>query len=426
MVYALRTPLCTQNARFIHAINMEQAMKNFLVLAVTAFALAVFALPAQAQQVAVPNVVGVPYADAVKTLQAAGFKTSMTMEKTAASAQNGKVSKQKPEAGQKADKNSAVILTVYSYVETVKVAVAPPVASVPVPMVNKMPLEKARETAKKAGYELTVTLKETTDIALQGCVVEQQTTVPAGSKSFAVVVGLLNSVPRAVPNFVGKHVDALGDPNGVKTTFGAPVTVTNKDDSNKVLAQSIAPGTKVKEGTIVTLTLGAWAPPPPENHVPDVLNLSRDEAFKKMEAAGCSSAITTKDTAWPEQDGKIISMDVAPKSVCKKNVPIGMKVGKFTPSALDVRAVPIPDNKTYLLMIKGGTPPYDVRASYEIPKTVYAAGTKYCEIVPLKDSPPGWVSYRIIPRADMTARFSITDAKGVKHQYDVAMKKDAK
>ena len=307
-----------------------------------------------------------------------------------------------------------------------KVVVALPSASVPVPMVNKMPLEKARETAKKSGYELTVTLKETTEIALQGCVVEQQTTVPAGSKSFAVVVGLLSSLPRAVPNFIGKHVDALGDPNGVKITFGPPVKVANKADDNKVLSQSIQPGVKVKEGTVVTLMLGFWPPPPLENYVPDVANLPGAEAYKKMDAAGCAFTTAWKETAWPEQDGKIIAMDAAPKSVCKKNVPVGLKVGKFTPVALDVRAVPIPDNNNYLLMIKGGTPPYDVRASFDVPKNVYVAGTKYCEIVPLKDNPPGWVSYRVSPRADMTARFSITDSKGVKHQYDVTMKKDAK
>ena len=401
-------------------------MKNIFALTIAVLALAFFVHPAQAQQVSVPNVVGAAYNDAVKAMQAAGLKTSMTMEKTAVSAQNGKVLKQKPEAGQKADKNSVVILTVYSYVETVKVAVALPSASVPVPMVIKMPLEKARETAKKAGYELTVTITETTDIALQGCVVEQQTTVPAGSKSFAVVVGLLSSLPRAVPNFIGRHVDALGDPNGLKITFGAPVKVANKADDNKVLSQSIQPGVKVKEGTVVTLMLGFWQPPSPENYVPDVSNLPTAEASKKMEAAGCTFTTAWKDTAWPEQDGKIIAMDAAPKTVCKKNVPVGLKVGKFTPAALDVRAVPIPDNNNYLLMIKGGTPPYDVRASFDVPKNVYVAGTKYCEIVPLKDNPPGWISYRVSPRADMTARFSITDSKGVKHQYDVTMKKNLK
>jgi beta-lactam-binding protein with PASTA domain len=424
-VFALWTPLVRRQG-ILNAVDKEQTMKTLFALMIAALALAVFVLPVQAQQVSVPNVAGIAYKDAVKALQAAGFKTSMTMEKTATPAQNGKVSKQKPEAGQKADKNSVVVLTVYSYVETVKVAVAAPVASVPVPTVNKMPLDKAKQIAKNAGFELTVTLRETTDIALQGCVMEQQTSVPKGSKSFAVVVGLLSSLPRAVPNFIGKHVDALGDPNGVKITLGPGVNVTNKADSNKVLAQSIQPGVKVKEGTVVTLTLGAWVPPPPESYVPDVTNLSSAEASKKMEAAGCTFAMTKKDTAWPEQDGKIIGMDAAPKTVCKKNVPVGLKVGKFTPSALDVRAVPIPDNKNYLLMIKGGTPPYDVRASFDVPKNVYVAGTKYCEIVPLKDNPPGWVSYRVSPRADMTARFTITDAKGAKHQYDVTMKKDAK
>ena len=95
---------------FPNALNKEQVMKNFFALTIAVLALAFFVHPAQAQQMSVPNVVGIAYNDAVKAMQAAGFKTSMTMEKTAASAQNGKVLKQKPEAGQKADRNTVVIL----------------------------------------------------------------------------------------------------------------------------------------------------------------------------------------------------------------------------------------------------------------------------------------------------------------------------
>jgi hypothetical protein len=51
-------PFCTQNGGVFHALGKEQTMKNIFVLTVAALALAVFAVPAQAQQVTVPNVVG--------------------------------------------------------------------------------------------------------------------------------------------------------------------------------------------------------------------------------------------------------------------------------------------------------------------------------------------------------------------------------
>jgi beta-lactam-binding protein with PASTA domain len=432
-VFALWTPLVRRQG-LLNAVDKEQTMKTLFAFMIAALALVVFVLPVQAEQVVVPNVVGASYADAVKTLQAAGFNTSMTIEKAATAPQNGKVSKQSIAPYQRVDRGTVVKLTVYSYVETVKVSVAPPVTppaapkQPPVPIVSNMSLDKAKELAKKSGYDVTVSgFKQTENASLHNYVMEQQVSVPAGAKSFSVVVG--QYIPpkiAGVGNYVGKHVDALGPAGGLKVVFGTPKTVTDKADDNKVLAQSIAPGTKVKEGTVVTLTLGVWVPPPPEKYVPDVSNLPAAAAAKKMEAAGCTFTTAWKDTAWPEQDGNIIAMDAAPKSVCKKNVPVGLKVGKFTPAALDVRAVPIPDNNNYLLMIKGGTPPYDVRASFDVPKNVYVAGTKYCEIVPLKDNPPGWISYRVSPRADMTARFSITDSKGVKHQYDVTMKKNLK
>ena len=101
-------------------------MKNIFVLTVAALALAVFAVPAQAQQVTVPNVVGMTTDQAVKTLEAVGLRGPIGFEVTANQAQHGKVTKQNPAAGQKAVKGSGVVLTAYMYqAPAVKVTVAP-------------------------------------------------------------------------------------------------------------------------------------------------------------------------------------------------------------------------------------------------------------------------------------------------------------
>jgi beta-lactam-binding protein with PASTA domain len=546
-------------------------MKNIFVLAVAALALAVFAVPAQAQQVTVPNVVGMPSDQAVKTLRAAGLKTSVTLEKTTTPTQGGKVSKQNPAAGQKAGKNSVVVLTAYLYVETVKVAVAPPVSknpatpppatSVPIPMVNNMPLDKAREIAKKSRYDLTVSsYKDTTNKAIDNYVVEQQFSVPKGSKAFSVavarykapvpnvinmtipqakatlaqvgyealatealadaasngkivgqnwyvnpgtnkvgvIVGVfgsgktVNGIPNVVgiqeaqavetlkragftakatyadvsspefqgkvfsfaaetagsktviisvgkttlaPNFIGQTVSQISAWNTKSVNSGDPgrirIAIQYREVStpghvDKILEQKPAPGAPIAKGSQILLTAGK-APPPPSKPmlVPDVFNLSRDEAWKKFDASGCSVETGIKETAWPEQDGKVIWMEVAPKSVCKKDVKVGIKVGKYTPGAIDVRVTPMPDEKRYFMTIKGGTPPFNIDLTYE---AVPVAGKKLIEIVPLKGAPGAKVltsDYRIIPHITTKAKMVITDAKGARHEYELSLKKDA-
>ena len=159
--------------------------------------------------------------------------------------------------------------------------------------------------------------------------------------------------------------------------------------------------------------------------VPDVFNLSREEAWKKFDASGCSVETGIKETAWPEQDGKVIWMDVAPKTLCKENVKVGIKVGKYTPGAIDVRVTPMPGDKRYFMTIKGGTPPFNIDITYE---AVPVPGQKLIEFVPLASVPNAKVftkDYWIIPHITAKVKMVITDAKGVKHEYELSLKKDA-
>jgi hypothetical protein len=77
----------------------------------------------------------------------------------------------------------------------------------------------------------------------------------------------------------------------------------------------------------------------------------------------------------------------------------------------------MPEAKTYLLMVRGGALPYDVVASYDVPKSM--AGQKIVKITPLTDSPgsPGWKLYRITNQIPIEAVMVVTDAKGRKHNY---------
>jgi beta-lactam-binding protein with PASTA domain len=292
--------------------------------------------------------------------------------------------------------------------------------------------KQAVEVLQKAGFTVVVSYEKPASSSYIGRVTAFTSNIPAGTKRVGITVGTTPPAPPPVmvviPNFVGKNYKSLGPLNGLTVDVDKYERVQNEADGFKVLAQNPPAGAKVLSNTKIMFTLGNYVPPPPQKPVPKLLDLTQADALKALKDAGFEqNSIIVKETAWQEWNGKVLGQDPAPNTMAElKYTIVRITVGKFTVTAFDTRVIPIPDDKNYLLMIKGGTPPYDVRASFDVPKNVYVAGTKYCEIVPLKDNPPGWISYRVSPRADMTARFTITDSKGVKHLYDVTMKKEAK
>lgn len=372
----------------------------------------------------IPNVMNMTTAQAQETLKKAGYEAVITEIPVTDSSKDGKVVSYSP-MQIKGVVRVPVTVGVFGIGRTVN----------GIPNTIGMEEKAALDTLKKAGYEIVVTYEKPSSSSYIGRVTNFTSNIPRGTKRIGVTVGTTPPAPPApppvlvvVPNFVGKDRWSLGPQNGLTVEVKGLRGTGIKAEENKVLAQDPPPGAKVLSNTKVMITLGNYTPSlDMQGTVPKVLEMSHSDAVRALNTAGFGSlGSTTKETAWQEQDGKVLEQDPSPGTTVDKKTVMRIKVGKYTASALDVRAVPIPDSKTYLLMIKGGAQPYDVRASYEIPKSAYVAGTKYCEIVPLKESPPGWVSYRVYPRADMTARFTITDAKGVKHQYDVMMKKDAK
>src|SRR5512137_2128206 len=90
---------------------------------------------------------------------------------------------------------------------------APPLKEklVKTPDVTRMPLEKARETAKKAGFDLTVQYRETDKKDADNVVLEQQPVAMQGSKSFPVHVGKYKAppIPRVSHMPLGQAKEAL-------------------------------------------------------------------------------------------------------------------------------------------------------------------------------------------------------------------------
>jgi len=338
-------------------------MKKRLILAVAVLAVC-FSLPAQAQQVAVPNVVGMTTDQAVKALEAIGLRGPINFEMTPNQAQGGKVSKQSIAAGQRIVKGSPVVLTAYMYqAPAVKVTVAPAVKDAfgPVmPNVVGMSFPQAYDAFKKAGLDFE----------------------------------------KYRSRYTWK--DDSTDP---------------KCANDCVVSQTPAPGTPVKPDTPTILVFTHYWP---MAVVPDLKNLTVDQAMQKVKAAGLGFSSKPTDTARPELNGKVYGQSPAPGTKLRTggvNNSVTIQSYIYKESALEVKASFMAEAKTYLLMVRGGALPYDVVASYDVPKNM--AGQKIVKITPLTDSPgsPGWKLYRITNLIPIEAVMVVTDAKGRKHDY---------
>jgi eukaryotic-like serine/threonine-protein kinase len=326
-----------------------------------------FAIPAYAQQVVVPNVVGMPTDQAVKALEAIGLRGPINFEMTPNQAQAGKVSKQSIAAGQKIAKGSPVVLTAGMYqAPAVKVTVSPAVKEAfgPVmPSVVGMSFTQAYDAFKKAGLDFE----------------------------------------KYRSRYTWK--DDSTDP---------------KCAEQCVVSQTPAPGTPVKPDTPTVLVFNKyWA----TAIVPDLKNLTVDQAMQKLRAAGLGFSSKPTDTAWPELNGKVYGQSPAPGTKLRTggvNNSVTIQSYVYKESALEVKAQFMPEAKTYLLMVKGGAQPYNVVASYDVPKSLKTSpGQKVVTITPLTDSPnsPGWKLYRITNLIPVEAVMIVTDAKSRKHEY---------
>ena len=339
-------------------------MKKRLIFTVAVVIALSFSLPAQAQQVAVPNVVGMPADQAVKTIQSLGLRAPVTVEgMTPDQKQAGKITKQNPLPGQKVPAGGAVTLfTVMYQAAPVKVTVAPNVmeafGETVMPLVYGKTYAEAKAVLEKAGLSYDKATKEYT-------------------------------------------------------------LVRTRDDkliAGEIREQRPAAGTRIAKTTQVWLK-GYSYQPPPNVTVPDVRNLPFDDAAKKLQAAGLHYDGGSTTTVRQELDRKVANQTPSPGTVVPGETQVHLTYWLYAESALEVKASFMAEAKTYLLMVRGGALPYDVVASYDVPKSM--AGQKIVRITPLTDSPgsPGWKLYRITNLIPIEAVMVVTDAKGRKHNY---------
>ena len=187
----------------------------------------------------VPNVVGSTVAIATANLKSAGLVKGEEIQRFS-NAAKGLVIATDPAVGKPLRPGSVVKLIVSKGPELI-----------PVPDVQGMPEAQAKDTVNKAGFKYT-TVQVFSDTVPVGVVADQSPSSGTAPRNSSITLNISKGPELIlVPNVTGKkrddavqQIEALGLQAQVLTPFGG---------GNKVHAQSPAPGSQVKRGSVVRL-----------------------------------------------------------------------------------------------------------------------------------------------------------------------------
>jgi beta-lactam-binding protein with PASTA domain/predicted Ser/Thr protein kinase len=247
------------------------------------------------ETVTVPDVVGLEVEQAISELEAADLSTS-TRDIQDDSQAPGRVVDTSPEAGERVDAGSEVVLFVSAEPD-----------SVAVPDVTDRELDDARATLERAGFTVSVERESSEDVD-EGVVISQSprggADAPQGSEVALVVSSGQDLV--AVPDVLNQsqssaesEIAAAGLSVGAVTTQG-----DSRAAPGTVLSQSPSPGTEIPEGDAVSLVVAIAEP---EVEVPGVIGSDGDSARASIEGAGLIPV--SEGASSDEPIGTVISQD---------------------------------------------------------------------------------------------------------------------
>jgi serine/threonine protein kinase len=290
------------------------------LLAIVVFvATRLFGGPLSPEQVSVPDVANQQQDVAREALNTAGLRPNIVREASATVPANQTV-RTDPPAGQKVDKESAIALFI---------STGP--AQVAVPDLSGMTQAEASQKLEAFGLKLaagTPKTSGTTDPSLVDKVVSQdpksKTTVAGGSPVSITLGSKLNTVP--VPDVTGQRQD---DAAQRLEQAGFRVQVNSTDgpgDQDTVLRTSPAAGQQAASGGTVTMYVSRGN----EVEMPNVLNLSADDARRELKRAGFDGDIrfSQQDTNDPSQDGMVIRQSVSPGQSVDPDGSVELTVGR--------------------------------------------------------------------------------------------------
>ncbi|HEY7148948.1 MAG TPA: Stk1 family PASTA domain-containing Ser/Thr kinase [Gaiellaceae bacterium] len=267
--------------------------------------------------VAVPYVVAMREDLAVQKLNEKGLDATVHRQSNA-TIKEGNVFDQRPEAGVRLDKSSAV---------DIFVSTGPAKVKVPDVMGESSDDAVAALTAAKLKFKvLNVFSKEDADTVVAqspvgGKVVDQGSTVHIN-----ISKGL---EPVDVPNVVGQLYDSA---QGALQGAGFAVARRDVDSSqpkDTVIDQQPKGGGEAARGSTVTLFVSKG---PKEATIPDVTSIDEASAQQTLEQSGFTVEVQDQDTTDPNQDGIVLEQDPPGGTKAKPGTTVTITVGRLLPT----------------------------------------------------------------------------------------------
>jgi serine/threonine-protein kinase len=282
-----------------------------ILLALAAIALGAY-LVLRPQEATVPNVIGRKSATASQMLQNDGFEVSVNRV-TNADVEADRVFGQSPRPGETADEGSTV---------TINVSDGP--GQVAVPSVTGLASSEAQAQLRAAGLDPEVE-QVFSDTVKKGQVVETSpaagTTVERGTK---VTVRVSRGKERVeVPDVTGETEDnARSALEGAGLRVGKVTEEESAEEPGTVTAQTPEAGANVAKGTSVALTVAKAVA------IPDVVDLSEDEATSRLEDAGFEVRVRDQTVTDPAQNGIVLDQSPAADEERRKGSRVTIVVGR--------------------------------------------------------------------------------------------------
>jgi eukaryotic-like serine/threonine-protein kinase len=267
--------------------------------------------------VSVPFVVSMREDLAVARLNGKGLKATVHREPHE-TVKVGQVFDQRPEAGVRLDKRSAV---------DIFVSTGPPKVKVPDVMGKSRDDAIAALTEAKLKYKvLTVFSKEDADKVVAqspvgGRIVNQGSVVHVN-----VSKGLQ---PLTVPNVVGQLYDsAAGQLQGMGFAV-ARRDVDSSQPKDTVIDQQPKAGESVARGGTVVLYVSKG---PKQATIPDVTSQDENSATQTLEQSGFTVDVQDQDVTDPTQDGIVLAQDPPGGTRAKPGTTVTITVGRLVPT----------------------------------------------------------------------------------------------
>jgi beta-lactam-binding protein with PASTA domain len=281
-----------------------------LALAAIAFGLWQLLRP---EQLTVPNVIGRESSTASQILQNRGFEVDI-VSVVNPDVERDRVAAQDPRPGTEAPEGSTVTITVSS---------GPGEAVVP--RVVGLPRDEAEQQVRDAGFEVEAERVFSDDVQ-RGRVV--QTSPPEGTtieRGTTVTLQVSRGPEQvAVPDVTGESEDnARSALEGAGLRVGEVTEEESGEDPGTVIEQSPGAGEQVDRGSAVDLVVAAPTP------VPDVVDLTEEEARAELEDAGFEVRVQEQEVTDPEQDGIVLEQNPAADEERRPGSRVTIVVGRL-------------------------------------------------------------------------------------------------